>query len=156
VLFTDIVRSTERAVQLGDQRWLDLREAHNAMVRTQIERNHGMEVETTGDGFLVTFDGPARAIRCAMGIADGVRQLGIEIRAGLHTGEVELRDGHVSGVAVHIASRVLNLAGEGQVLVSGTVRDLVVGSGISFNPEGTHALKGVPGEWPLYSVTSVP
>jgi class 3 adenylate cyclase len=156
VLFTDIVDSTRRASELGDARWLDLREQHHAVVRAAIGRHGGQEIETAGDSFLVTFDGPARAIRCAAEAAAGVRELGIEIRAGLHAGEIERQGEGVGGVAVHIAARVMALAGAGQVLVSGTVRDLVTGSGIDFRPEGSHVLKGVPDDWPLYSVASVP
>lgn len=154
VLFTDIVGSTERAVSMGDKDWLDLREAHDRLVRSEITRYRGTEVDTAGDGFLVTFDGPARAIRCALAIADGVRSHGLEIRAGLHTGEVELRNDRIAGVAVHLAARVVSKAAAGEVLVSGTVRDLVVGSGIGFEPRGAHRLKGIPGDWELFAATS--
>ena len=150
VLFTDIVGSTERAEALGDQRWHDLLDAHNAAVRRELERFRGNEVKALGDGFLATFDGPGRAIRCAMSIEKAVRDLGIEIRSGLHTGEVELSDRDVRGIAVHIASRVAALAGPGETLVSRTVKDLVAGSGTDFQDFGTHELKGVPDDWQLY------
>ena len=156
VLFTDIVDSTERAASLGDQEWLDLREAHDRLVRAHLDRFRGKEVQTTGDGFLVTFDGPARAVRCATELADAVRTLGIEIRAGLHTGEVEVLDGGVGGIAVHIAARVMAAAPQGGGVVSQTVKDLVVGSGIEFADRGSHSLKGVPGDWHLYEVTALP
>ena len=153
VMFTDIVRSTELAGELGDRRWRDLLDQHHALVRRQLERFRGREVDTAGDGFLATFDGPARAIRCACAIRDGVRVLGVEIRTGLHTGECELtRDGKVGGIAVHTGARVLGLAQPEEVLVSSTVKDLVAGSGIEFEDRGAHELKGVPGEWRLYSV----
>jgi class 3 adenylate cyclase/predicted alpha/beta hydrolase len=152
VMFTDIVGSTERATVLGDRRWRDLLEQHDRLVRRELDRHHGREVKTTGDGFLATFDGPARAIRCARAIREQVRPLGIEVRAGLHTGECELRDGDVGGIAVHIGARVAGLAGPGEVVVSGTVKDLVVGSGLEFADCGTHPLKGAPGEWHLYAV----
>jgi class 3 adenylate cyclase/pimeloyl-ACP methyl ester carboxylesterase len=153
VLFTDIVGSTDLATRLGDQHWLDLRAAHDGLVRTNLARYRGKEVATTGDGFLATFDGPARAVRCASEIASAVRSLGIEIRAGLHSGEVEIQDGQIAGIAVHIAARVMALAGEGRVLVSGTVKDLVVGSPIRFADRGSHSLRGIPGEWRLFEVT---
>lgn len=152
ILFTDIVGSTERAAAIGDHRFRDLLEQHHAIVRREFVRYRGNEVETTGDGFLATFDGPARGIRCALAAGDAVRQLGIEIRAGLHTGEVEVIDNQVGGLAVHIGARVAALAGPSQVLVSGTVKDLVVGSGIRFADRGSHLLKGVPGEWHLFAV----
>ena len=155
VLFTDIVGSTDLAASLGDQRWLDLRAAHDGLVRTLLDRYRGKEVTTTGDGFLATFDGPARAVRCASEIALAVRSLGIEIRAGLHSGEVEIQDGQIAGIAVHIAARVMALAGEGRVLVSGTVKDLVVGSPIRFTDRGSHSLRGIPGEWRLFEVTGL-
>ena len=156
VLFTDIVGSTDLAARLGDQRWLDLRAGHDWLVRTHLERYRGKEVATTGDGFLATFDGPARAVRCASEIAVAVRSLGIEIRAGLHSGEVEIQDGGIAGIAVHIAARVMALAREGQVMVSGTVKDLVVGSAIQFADRGSHSLRGIPGEWRLFEVTGLP
>ena len=152
VLFTDIVDSTKRAVELGDERWKELLGRHDAQVRRQLERFHGREVNTTGDGFLARFDGPARAIRCAMAIRDVLRSLGLEVRAGVHTGEVELRDDDISGIAVHIAARVAAAAGAGEVLVSRIVVDLVAGSGLSFAARGEHALKGVAGEWGLFGV----
>ena len=155
VLFTDIVGSTDLAARLGDQRWLDLRAAHDALVRTHLDRYRGREIATTGDGFLATFDGPARAVRCASEIASSVESLGIRIRAGLHSGEVELQDGQIAGIAVHIAARVMALAGEGQVLVSGTLKDLVVGSPIRFFDRGAHSLRGIPGEWRLFEVTGL-
>jgi class 3 adenylate cyclase len=150
VLFTDIVGSTERASALGDRAWKELLERHHALVRQQLARFRGREIDTAGDGFLATFDGPARAIRCAGAIRDTLRSLGLEIRAGLHTGEIELQGEKVAGIAVHIAARVSALAGPGEVQVSGTVRDLVAGSGIEFEDQGTQVLKGVPGEWRLF------
>ncbi len=152
VLFTDIVGSTDLAARLGDRRWKELLQAHNALVRKELARFRGREIETTGDGFHATFDGPARGIRCACAISDGVRPLGIEVRAGLHTGEVELMANSVGGIAVHIGARVAAHAGPGEVLVSSTVKDLVAGSGIRFEDQGAHALKGVPGEWRLFAV----
>jgi class 3 adenylate cyclase/pimeloyl-ACP methyl ester carboxylesterase len=152
VLFTDIVGSTERAAELGDSRWRELLERHNELIRRQLVRHQGREVKTVGDGFLATFDGPARGVRCATAIAEDVRRLGIEIRAGLHTGECEVMGDDVGGMAVHIGSRVSSQAGPGEVLVSGTVKDLVVGSGIEFADRGEHELKGVPGAWRLYEV----
>ncbi len=151
VLFTDIVGSTSRAVELGDRPWAELLERHRGLVRAELTRFRGREVDTIGDGFLATFDGPARAVRCAVAIASAVQALGLEIRAGVHTGEIELRGDDVAGVAVHIASRVSGLAGPGQVLVSRTVVDLVAGSGIEFADCGEHELKGVPGPWQLYA-----
>jgi class 3 adenylate cyclase len=152
VLFTDIVGSTERATELGDRRWGELLETHDGLVRRQLERFEGREVKTMGDGFLATFDGPARGIKCAREVVTGARELGLEVRAGLHTGECEVKGDDVGGIAVHIGARVGALAGAGQVLVSGTVKDLVVGSGIEFDDRGSHSLKGVPGEWRLYAV----
>ena len=152
VLFTDIVGSTEHAATLGDRAWRALLDTHNGIVRTQLTRHRGREVKTAGDGFLATFDGPARAIRCASSIRDEVRSLGIEVRAGLHTGECELMGDDVGGIAVHIGARVADEAGAGEVLVSSTVKDLVAGSGIRFADRGAHALKGVPGEWHLFAV----
>jgi pimeloyl-ACP methyl ester carboxylesterase len=151
VLFTDIVGSTQRAAELGDRAWRDLLERHGDLVRVQLGRHRGREVKTTGDGFLATFDGPARGITCAREIADGVRDLGIEIRAGLHTGECEVIGDDVGGIAVHTGARVSALAGPGEVLVSQTVKDLVAGSGIEFEDRGAHELKGVPGEWRLFA-----
>ncbi len=152
VLFTDLVGSTEHAVELGDTRWRYLLESHQAQVRRQLERFRGREIKTTGDGFLATFDGPARAIRCAQAVVDQSRGLGLETRAGVHTGECELIDDDVGGIAVHIAARVAALAEAGEVLVSSTVRDLVAGSGLTFADRGVHALKGVPDEWKLFAV----
>jgi class 3 adenylate cyclase len=152
VLFTDIVDSTSRAAELGDNRWRHLLEAHRALVRAELARFRGREIDTTGDGFLATFDGPARAIRCAVAITVAVRSLGLEIRAGLHTGEIELMGNNVGGIAVHIGARVASFAGPGEVVVSSTVKDLVAGSGIEFVDRGMRSLKGVPGEWRLLSV----
>ncbi|MGZ6589770.1 MAG: adenylate/guanylate cyclase domain-containing protein [Solirubrobacteraceae bacterium] len=154
VLFTDIVRSTERASELGDSRWAEILEAHNAAVRQQLALFRGREVDTAGDGFFATFDGPARAIRCAEAIQRAVRPLGIEIRAGLHAGECELMDEKVGGIAVNVGARVAGKAGAGEVLVSRTVVDLVAGSGIEFADAGEHELKGVPGHWQLFRVES--
>jgi class 3 adenylate cyclase len=153
VLFTDIVGSTERAAHLGDRAWRELLDAHDGVVRRQLDRFRGREVHTVGDGFLATFDGPGRAIRCACAIRDAVRALGIEVRAGLHTGEVEVRGDDVAGMAVHIGARVSAGAAPGEVLVSSTVKDLVAGSGIEFADRGDHELKGVPGTWKLFAVT---
>ena len=153
VLFTDIVGSTERATELGDRRWRELLDAHHAAVRRQLERFRGRELDTAGDGFLASFDGPARAIRCAGAAIDSVRELGLDIRAGVHTGECELHGGKLAGIAVHIGARVAGQAGPGQVLVSSTVRDLVAGSGLEFEDRGSASLKGVPGEWRLYAVS---
>ena len=154
ILFTDIVGSSQRASELGDRAWRDLLGGHHAAVRRQLERFQGREVDTAGDGFLATFDGPARAVRCGRAIGAAVGELGLEVRAGLHTGEVELTDGNVSGIAVHTGARVAALAAPGEVLVSSTVRDLVAGSGIRFEDRGEHELKGV-GSWRLYSVVDV-
>jgi class 3 adenylate cyclase len=154
VLFTDLVGSTERAAELGDRRWRDLLEQHHAAVRRELARFDGREVDTAGDGFFATFDGPARAIRCAQSIVEAVRMLGLRVRAGLHTGEVELADGKVAGIAVNIGARVAGQAGAGEVLVSGTVKDLVAGSGLEFDDRGTAELKGIPGEWRLFAVTA--
>jgi pimeloyl-ACP methyl ester carboxylesterase len=152
VLFTDIVGSTERAAELGDRRWRAVVQDHHAEVRRQIDRFRGVEVDTAGDGFLIRFDGPARAIRCAGAIRDAVRSLGLELRAGVHIGECEIVGEKVTGIAVHTGARVSALAEPGEVLVSSTVKDLVAGSGIEFQDRGTHELKGVPGEWRLYAV----
>lgn len=152
VLFTDIVGSTTRAAELGDRRWRDLLEAHHSLVRRQLERWRGREVDTAGDGFLATFDGPARAIRCAVAIRGAMAPLDLEIRAGLHCGEVELVGDDVAGIAVHTGARVAALARANEVLVSSTVRDLVAGSDIGFEERGEHELKGVPGTWRLYAV----
>jgi len=155
VLFTDIVDSTARAAAAGDRRWRELLEAHNAATRRELERWRGREVDTAGDGFLATFDGPARAIRCAIAVRDAVHALGIEVRAGLHTGECEVVGAKVVGIAVHTGARVAGQAGAAEVLVSQTVKDLVAGSGIVFQERGEHELKGVPGTWHLYAVVDV-
>jgi class 3 adenylate cyclase len=153
VLFTDIVESTRRASELGDRRWRTVLDQHDTLCARQVERFGGRLVKTTGDGILATFDGPARAVRCARAIGDGSASLDLAIRAGVHTGEVELRGGDVAGLAVHLAQRVCALAPSGVVLVSRTVVDLVVGSELEFHDHGTHELKGVPGTWQLFSVT---
>jgi class 3 adenylate cyclase len=154
VLFTDIVDSTRRAAEMGDRDWHALLDAHDAIVRVQLNRFRGREVNTSGDGFLAMFDGPQRAIRCAMAIRVAVQSLGIEVRAGLHTGECEIRGDDIGGIAVHIGARVSALAGPNDVLASSTLRDLVIGSGLEFEDRGAHELKGVPGEWRLFAVTS--
>ena len=154
VLFTDIVDSTRRAAEMGDRVWHALLDAHDAVVRSQLARYRGREVNTSGDGFLATFDGPQRAIRCAMSIRDAVQTLGIQVRAGLHTGECEVRGDDIGGIGVHIGARVSALAGPKEVLVSSTLRDLVIGSGLEFEERGAHELKGVPGEWRLFAVAS--
>ena len=154
VLFTDIVDSTRRAAEMGDRDWHALLDAHDAVVRTQLNRFRGREVNTSGDGFLAMFDGPQRAIRCAMSIRDAVQALGIEVRAGLHTGECEVRGDDIGGIGVHIGARVSALAAPNDVLVSSTLRDLVIGSGLEFEARGAHELKGVPGEWHLFAVAS--
>jgi class 3 adenylate cyclase len=151
VLFTDIVASTAHAAEIGDRRWGELLEEHHSLVRRELERFDGREVKTLGDGFLATF-APSRAIACACAIRNGVRQLGIDVRAGLHTGECELLQGDVGGLAVHIGARVAALAGPHEVMVSSTVKDLVVGSDAQFTSRGTHELRGVPGEWRLFTV----
>jgi class 3 adenylate cyclase len=154
VLFTDIVDSTRRAADMGDRDWHALLDAHDAIVRVRLNRFRGREVNTSGDGFLAMFDGPQRAIRCAMAIRDAVQALGIEVRAGLHTGECEVRGDDIGGIAAHIGARVSALAGPNDVLVSSTLRDLVIGSGLEFEDRGAHELKGVPGQWRLSAVTS--
>jgi class 3 adenylate cyclase/pimeloyl-ACP methyl ester carboxylesterase len=151
VLFTDVVGSTDRARELGDRRWRDLLERHNEVIRRDLERFRGVEIDTAGDGFFATFDGPARAIRCARSIVENVRGIGLDVRSGLHTGECELSAGSVRGIAVHTGARVASVASPGEVLVSSTVKDLVAGSGIEFTDRGTHELKGIPGEWRLYA-----
>jgi class 3 adenylate cyclase len=153
VLFTDIVDSTRRAAEMGDRGWRFLLERHDALFRQALERHRGREVKRTGDGFMATFDGPARAIRCAASVAEAMGTLGLEVRAGLHTGELEVMDDDYGGLAVHIASRVMGCAAPNEVLVSGTVKDLVVGSGIDFEERGERELRGVPGEWRLYAVS---
>jgi class 3 adenylate cyclase/pimeloyl-ACP methyl ester carboxylesterase len=152
VLFTDIVGATARAAELGDARWRALLAQHHALIRGQLARFRGKELDTAGDGFFASFDGPARAIRCACSIAAAVKELGLDVRAGLHTGECELVEGKVSGIAVHTGARVAAQADAGEVLVSSTVKDLVAGSGLNFQDRGIHTLKGVPGEWRLYGV----
>jgi class 3 adenylate cyclase len=153
VLFTDIVESTKRAAQVGDTRWRELLAEHDRDVRQALERFRGREVKTTGDGFLATFDGPARAVRCAMSIRDAMAARGMDVRSGLHTGEIELAGSDVGGIAVHIAARVCAMAGPGEVLASSTVKDLVAGSGITFEPRGAHRLKGVPDRWRVFAAT---
>lgn len=153
VVFTDIVGSTEAASRLGDQAWSDLLQAHNQRVREQLMMHGGREIDTAGDGFLATFDGPARAVLCARAIVDAVRSLGLEVRAGVHTGEVELVADDVRGLAVHIGARIAAMAGPSEVLTSRTVKDLVVGSGLLFEDRGNHRLKGVPDEWQVFAVT---
>jgi class 3 adenylate cyclase len=152
VLFTDIVGSTEQAATLGDRRWRDLLETHHTLVRRELARFQGREIDTAGDGFLAIFDQPAQAIHCACAVSDAVRQLGIEIRAGLHTGECEAVGDKMRGIAVHIGARVAALATSGEILLSSTVKDLVAGAGIRFEARGTHVLRGIPGEWRLFAV----
>jgi pimeloyl-ACP methyl ester carboxylesterase len=154
VLFTDIVGSTELVADLGDRRWRDVLEQHNAIVRRELERFRGRELNTAGDGFLATFDGPARAVACAVSIRDAAKAVGLQIRFGLHTGELELAGSDIRGIAVHTGARVAAKAGPGEVLTSSTVRDLVAGSGLEFEDRGSHELKGVPGEWHLYAVSN--
>ena len=156
VLFTDIVGSTERASQVGDRRWRELLDGHHALVRTALAVHGGEEVKTLGDGFLATFDGPARAVRCALEVAERSGAAGIPVRADIHTGECERVASDVAGIAVHIAARVLAEAGSGEVLVSRTVTDLVAGSGLRFESRGLHALRGVPGEWELFEAADQP
>jgi len=152
VMFSDIVDSTVLAAKLGDRRWARLLEAHHAAVRRDLARHGGSEIDTAGDGFLASFDGPARAIRCALALHRAVAKLDIRLRVGLHTGEVERTGGKLSGIVVHTGARVAALAAPGEVVVSSTVRDLVAGSGISFEDRGTHTLKGIPGEWKIFAV----
>src|SRR5688572_27799533 len=155
VLFTDIVGSTEIGAELGDRRWRDLVRRHHAIVRRELKRFRGRELDTAGDGFFARFDRPADAIRCACAISDEVRELGLEIRAGLHLGEAEILEGKVGGFAVNVGARVMGVAKGGEVLVSSTLRDAVSGSGFDFADHGTHRLKGIEGEWRLYEVTSL-
>ena len=152
MLFTDIVGSSARAAELGDRAWRELLERHHALVRRELTRYRGEEKDTAGDGFFATFDGPARAIRCAEAIVEGVGELGLDVRAGVHIGECELHEGKVAGLAVVIGARVAAAARGGEVLVSQTVKDLVAGAGLDFEERGLHELKGVPGEWRLYAV----
>jgi class 3 adenylate cyclase len=151
VLFIDVVGSTSRAVELGDRGWRDVLEQYRAVVRSELARTRGREIDTAGDGFLASFDGPARAIRCACAIRQGMNGHALELRFGLHTGECEIVDGKVAGIAVHTGARVAAHAGPGEVLVSSTVKDLVAGSGLEFRDRGMHTLEGIPGEWHLYA-----
>jgi class 3 adenylate cyclase len=155
VLFSDIVGSTEKAATLGDRRWRDLLDEHNKVIRTELARFRGREVKSLGDGFLATFDGPARAIHCAKSIVTALRSLGLQIRAGIHTGEVEIAGGRHPGIAVHITSRVASLAGTDDIVVLRTIKDIVAGSGITFDDFGIHVLKGVPDDWQLYRVADL-
>jgi class 3 adenylate cyclase len=152
VMFTDIVGSTERAAAHGDRAWHEIHERHDGLVRSELERHRGREIKRTGDGFLATFDGPARGVHCARAIAEGIQSLGIEIRAGLHTGEIELDGDDIAGLTVAIGSRVSVKAGPSEVLITQTVKDLIAGSGLSFDDAGEHDLKGVPDRWRLYRV----
>jgi len=152
VLFTDLVGATERAVALGDRGWRELLDRHHAMVRRELAAFRGREIDTAGDGFFASFDGPARAIRAAQAITAKARLMGLDLRAGLHAGECEIIGSKLAGIAVHIGARVAALAGAGEVLVSNTVKDLVAGSGLMFEDRGAHTLKGVPGEWRLYAI----
>jgi class 3 adenylate cyclase len=152
VMFIDIVGSTEQLAELGDRRWRHILRNHDAMVRRQVERSRGRLIKSIGDGTLMTFDGPARAIACARSVVSGAQQLGIDLRAGIHTGEIELLGDDIGGIAVHIAARVQGLAGANEILVSRTVTDLVAGSGIEFVERGEYELKGVPGAWQLFAV----
>jgi class 3 adenylate cyclase len=154
VLFSDIVGSTEQAITVGDRRWTEVLDQHDAIATRQIDLHRGTRIKATGDGVLATFDGPARAIACGCELRDSLRPLGVDVRVGLHTGEIELRGGDIGGIAVHIGARIAGLANAGEVLVSRTVTDLVAGSGIEFADHGIHQLKGVPGDWQLFAVTS--
>ncbi len=151
VLFTDIVGSTEKAAELGDHAWRELLERHNGVVRSEVGKFRGRVIGTQGDSFLATFDGPARAISAAHSIVDALMPLGLSVRSGLHTGEIEILDDDVAGLAVHIGARIAAIAGPNEVLVSRTVKDLVAGSGIEFDDRGAHPLKGVPDEWHVYA-----
>jgi class 3 adenylate cyclase len=155
VLFTDIVGSTERVAALGDREWRDLLGRYYAVVRREVGRFRGREIDTAGDGFFLTFDGPARAVRCADAIRGGMRPLGLEVRTGIHAGECEVAGEKFAGITVHVGARIVSLAGPGEILVSSTVKDLVAGSGLEFVDRGSHALKGVPGEWSLFAVTGL-
>jgi class 3 adenylate cyclase len=152
ILFTDIVALTERALELGDRRWRELLQAHDATIRREIMRFRGNEVKSTGDGFLADFDGPARAIRCAIAITEAMAPLGIQVRAGLHTGEVERSNTDILGIAVHLTARIMDTAPAGGIVVSRTVKDLVAGSGIEFDDAGEHSLKGLQEKWQLFKV----
>jgi class 3 adenylate cyclase len=154
VLVTDIVGSTAKAAAMGDLKWKGLLELHDAAVRREVKNFNGQEINTTGDGFILAFTGPTRAIQCAQAIRQDLEHLGLEIRAGLHTGECERRGNELGGLAVHVATRILDRAKPGSIWVSGTVKDLVIGSGIDFSEEGRETLKGLPGTWSLYSVSS--
>jgi class 3 adenylate cyclase len=154
LLFTDVVGSTERAAALGDLQWRDLLTRHDALVRQTIERHRGHAAGTTGDGFVAHFDGPARALRCALAIVEAVRALGLEVRAGVHTGECYVKGDDLTGITVHVGARIAAVGGAGEVVVSGMVKDLVPGAGITFASRGTHSLKGVPGKWQLFTATS--
>jgi class 3 adenylate cyclase len=154
VLFTDIVDSTRQAADVGDSEWRALLRGHDDLVRSQLQHFGGREIDRTGDGFLAAFDSPARAIRCAQAISVAMRSIGLQIRAGVHSGEFEILGDHLGGIAVHIGARISALAGPDEVLVSQTVKEAVIGSGITFKDRGTHELKGVPGQWQLYAVTS--
>jgi len=151
VLFSDIVGSSEKAASLGDRAWRELLQQHHELVRRQLDRFRGQELDTAGDGFFASFDGPARAVRCGCAISEALADLGLDVRVGLHTGECELVDGKVTGIAVHTGARVAAEAQHGEVLVSSTVKDLVAGSGLAFEDRGQHELKGIPGEWRLYA-----
>jgi class 3 adenylate cyclase len=153
ILFTDLVDSSRRAAELGDRGWRDLLEHHHRVVRGELERYRGREIDNAGDGFCASFDGPARAIRCALAIGDGLHRIGLDVRAGIHTGEVEVLQDKLAGMAVHVASRIAALGHRGEILVSGTVHDLVAGSGIAFQDLGPTELKGLPGSWRLFQVT---
>jgi len=155
-MFTDVVGSTDQAAGMGDRRWSELIATHDDLTRAELEHFRGREIGTTGDGFLATFDGPGRAVRCACAIRDAVRAIGINVRVGLHTGEIDLHGDDIGGIAVHIAQRVQALAQPNEVLVSRTVADLVAGSGIAFADRGSHALKGVPNQWRLFAVEDSP
>ena len=152
VMFTDIAGSTAKATEMGDARWRGLLEHHHALIRRELARTRGTEIDTSGDGFFAAFDGPARAIRCACAVTDAVKSLGVDVRAGLHTGECEIVDGKIAGIAVHTGARVAAIARPGEVLVSRTVKDLVAGSGLAFEDAGEHELKGIPDRWQLYRV----
>jgi class 3 adenylate cyclase len=153
VMFTDIVKSTDRLVALGDRRWKDILDAHDSITRQQLEIHKGRFIKSTGDGILATFEAPSRAIRCAVGLCERLREVGVDVRTGLHSGEIEVRtDGDVGGVAVHVAARVMSKAEQGEVLASRTVRDLVTGGDVSFQDRGLHELKGIPEQWQLFSV----
>jgi class 3 adenylate cyclase len=151
LLFTDLVGSTAKAAELGDRAWQDLLTRHHRLVRAQLARFRGMEVDMAGDGVFATFDGPARAVRCASAIADGLKALGLEVRAGVHTGEIEQANSNVRGIAVHIAARIAAAARPGEVVVSSTVKDIVAGSGLAFEERGERELDGVPGTWRLFT-----